>query len=243
MKEINDGIHLLKLGSVNAYLVDHGGLTLIDTGNPGSADKILAYIHKIGRRLSDVAHIIVTHLHTDHAGSVAALATETGAEVLMHGIDAKLVQTGQSFRDDVTVTPGLFNRLLFHLAIKRAARTIQPFTVTTTLQDGDWLDIGAGFGKLHVPGHAQGQVALLYNKTLFAADTVGNMFGLGLAPFYEDLAQGEADAARLAALDFETAVFGHGAPILHDAAKQFIQTFGTRARGRQPLSQVGRSGR
>jgi glyoxylase-like metal-dependent hydrolase (beta-lactamase superfamily II) len=191
MKEILKNIHLLKLGSVNAYLVDHGTLTLIDTGNPGSEDKIIAYIRKIGKEPKDVENIIVTHLHTDHAGSAAALATMTGANVSMHPVDAALVKTGKSFRDQVTVTPGIFNRFLFNAVIKRAPRVIPPFEVTSYLEDNTSLDIGKGFRVFHVPGHAQGQIALLYEKTLFAADTAGNLMGLALAPFYENLEQGK----------------------------------------------------
>ena len=41
-KQIVPGVHLVALGFVNAYLLEGGdGLTLIDTGIPGSAPKIL----------------------------------------------------------------------------------------------------------------------------------------------------------------------------------------------------------
>jgi glyoxylase-like metal-dependent hydrolase (beta-lactamase superfamily II) len=56
---------------------------------------------------------------------------------------------------------------------------------------------------------------------LFAADAAANMGGLGLSLVYEDLAEGRRTLARLAALDFDAALFGHGAPIMRGAAARF----------------------
>jgi glyoxylase-like metal-dependent hydrolase (beta-lactamase superfamily II) len=40
----------ISLGFVNAFVLEHeGGLTLIDTGVPGSEDKILAAVKELGR--------------------------------------------------------------------------------------------------------------------------------------------------------------------------------------------------
>lgn len=39
MKKILPDIHQINLGGVNAFLIDHGDLTLIDTGYPNSCKK------------------------------------------------------------------------------------------------------------------------------------------------------------------------------------------------------------
>ena len=54
----------------------------------------------------------------------------------------------------------------------------------------------------------------------------GNVFGLGMSPVYEDLAEGRRSLAKLAGLDFEVAVFGHGKPIVGGAADRFRRKFG-----------------
>jgi glyoxylase-like metal-dependent hydrolase (beta-lactamase superfamily II) len=73
-QQIVEGMYLLPLGNVNAYLLkmDHG-LVLIDTGTAGSALKILEVIRFIGHKPSDLKSILLTHCHPDHAGSAAAL--------------------------------------------------------------------------------------------------------------------------------------------------------------------------
>ena len=50
---------------------------LVDTGLPGNAPKILAAMQAEGYKPWDLALIIITHVHTDHFGSAAALAGAT----------------------------------------------------------------------------------------------------------------------------------------------------------------------
>src|SRR5205809_2825696 len=93
-----EGLWQINLGAVNAFLIDAGDLTLIDTGLPKSDDKIVAAIESTGRNVTDVKHIIVTHCHPDHAGSVAALKRRSGARVYMHAVDAAMVRKGETTR-------------------------------------------------------------------------------------------------------------------------------------------------
>ncbi|HEX5206009.1 MAG TPA: MBL fold metallo-hydrolase [Actinoplanes sp.] len=60
----------------HAYLWrDPSGLTLIDTGVPGSARSIAAALDDLGHRIADVRRILLTHYHVDHTGSAAEIAT------------------------------------------------------------------------------------------------------------------------------------------------------------------------
>jgi hypothetical protein len=62
---------LTRLGFVNCYLVrEADGLSLIDTGLPGSADDILTAAGKLD---APIRRIVLTHAHMDHVGSVDAL--------------------------------------------------------------------------------------------------------------------------------------------------------------------------
>ena len=49
VKEVVPGVHAIQLGVVNAYLIDGHDLTLVDTGSPGSATKIMQAVQSLGR--------------------------------------------------------------------------------------------------------------------------------------------------------------------------------------------------
>ena len=52
----------------SAYLLDGKEPTLVETGPTTSADAVTAGLSTIGVGPQDLAHIVVTHIHLDHAG-------------------------------------------------------------------------------------------------------------------------------------------------------------------------------
>ena len=52
------------------------------------------------------------------------------------------------------------------------------------------------------------------------------MMGLNYVVGYDDIDTGKTSLAKLAQLDFEAAVFGHGKPILSGASTKFASKFG-----------------
>ena len=204
----------MSLGFVNAFLLDSGdGLALIDTGIAGSAGKILEAVRAIGRAPADIRHILVTHCHSDHAGSLAEMKRLTGAPATMHPLDAAMVRAGKAMRP-LTPAPGLFNAFVCRFLLPGpdggrggGGRARGP---------GRRDAAAGGLRAIHVPGHCAGQLAFLWPRhggVLIAADAAANVFGLALSPMYEDLAEGRRSLAKLAALEFEVACFGHGRPI------------------------------
>ena len=90
------------------------------------------------------------------------------------------------------------------------------------LHDGDVLDFGGGAEILAVPGHTDGSIAIHLPRhgVLFTGDTIANVGTVMLGVFNQDRAQTVASFKRLAALDVETACFGHGEPITSRAGSQ-----------------------
>jgi glyoxylase-like metal-dependent hydrolase (beta-lactamase superfamily II) len=118
----------------------------------------------------------------------------------------------------------LFGLVISSLAFLGGSRQIEAAPIEHEANDGDIL--AGSLRAIHTPGHCAGQLAFLWPQqggVLITADAASNVFGLRLSPVYEDLELGRRSLSKLAALDFEVAVFGHGKPILSGASKQFGQ--------------------
>jgi glyoxylase-like metal-dependent hydrolase (beta-lactamase superfamily II) len=227
VKQIAPGVHAIPLGGVNAFLLEaEDGLVLIDTGLPNSTAKILKAVQALGKQPDDIRHILITHCHWDHTGSLVELKQATGAPAYMHPLDAALLRAGQTMRP-FQAGPGLLNGIiyrLFQLFLKTTA--ITPIPIEYELQDSQDLPWAGRLRAIHAPGHTAGQLAFLWphdGGMLFAADTANTVLGLGWHFVYEDLAEAKRSLIKLAQLDFEVACFGHGGAILQGAAQRFRQ--------------------
>jgi metallo-beta-lactamase class B len=80
----------------------HGdaGSILIDGDLPQSAPEIEAHIRRLGFRLEDIKIILNSHAHFDHAGGIAALQRDSGAEVLASPSGARALRSGRVAADD-----------------------------------------------------------------------------------------------------------------------------------------------
>lgn len=69
-------VHRVSLDFVSAYLLMRGReAAVVDTGVSGSEGEIERGLAELGLAWSDVGHVILTHLHADHIGSLGAVMT------------------------------------------------------------------------------------------------------------------------------------------------------------------------
>ncbi len=228
-EQIVPGLYSIPLGFVNAFFIDEPGAgVLIDTGFPGNAEKVLSALRALGKQPGDVKHILLTHTHADHIGNAAALKKATGARTYMHPQDAPITEAGTGFRP-MRAAPGMLNRVmaaLVHFRIVTLKMKVEPCAIDQRVEDGEVLPLAGGITAMHAPGHCLGQLAFLWPRhggVLFAADACANTSRLDWNVAYEDIAEGECSLHKLGKLDFAIACFGHGKPILKDAAGQFRQ--------------------
>ena len=203
------------LGFTNAYLVDAAaGPTLVDTGISASSRAIVAAIDGSGRAPHDIRDIAVTHAHFDHAGSVAALARATGAAVWIHRADAAALRSGIS-GPLPTFQPAWIGAVMRRFP----APNFPAWPGAHEFEDR--ATVAGDLVAIHGPGHTPGHCAYLWpahGGVLFCGDTLTNLGRVRLGYFNADWPATQASARRLAELDFETVVFGHGPPIVGRAA-------------------------
>lgn len=116
------------------------GHVLIDGGLPGYTSLIEANIQHLGFDLQDIKWILISHAHYDHAGGIAKLARDTGAQVIAGVADAPLLERGG--RDD----PQYGDRFPF-----------PPVDLARSVTDGEQLHLGKLVLTAHAtPGHTKG---------------------------------------------------------------------------------------
>jgi glyoxylase-like metal-dependent hydrolase (beta-lactamase superfamily II) len=103
----------------------------------------------------------------------------------------------------------------------------EPVPVDETLTADGSISV-PGFTAFHTPGHTAGHASFLLDRAggvLFAGDAArsGRKGRIQRGPkmVTEDREAESASISRLADLEFDAAVFGHGRAISHDAAQRF----------------------
>ena len=210
--EVRPGIHQVPgLRWSNAYLlVEDESLTLIDAGVPGDGKKILRYIQSIGREPSELARVLLTHSHPDHTGPLKRLSQQTGAVITAHRADTR---RRAKWEDIGLHYPGQPPTFGWDVSFLRRIPAHQ------FLEDGETLPVLGGLQVLHTPGHTPGSVCLYLSSqgVLFTGDTLlgdGHSFRRPV-PFPGTSFREYRDSVeRLAQLPFESALVGHGKPVL-----------------------------
>ena len=162
------------------------------------------------------ARTSLTHAHPDHQGASHQVCEALGLPLWCGERDADAVEDGR-IRERQPKHP-------LNTVIDRVW-TGPPHPVARRLQEGDEV---AGFEVLDAPGHSAGHIALwrASDRTLICGDVFTNIDTLTGIPglhepksfFTPDPGRNRESMRRLAALEPELVLFGHGRP-LRDPAK------------------------
>ena len=215
-------VPILPFGMVNCHvIIGAPGCVVVDTGTPGSEDKIGRALKEHCRGFRDVTLIVVTHAHTDHAGSAARLRELTGAPILAHAGDLDYYER----RKEMTYCVAHWWGPLF-LRSGVPVEPYLPFTPDILLRDDASVDLGRygidGVAR-HTPGHTAGSVSVeLGSGDALVGDLVASGVFLGglirkghaMRPPFEDDPQAVSEEL-LGMVDAGMKRFhmGHGGPL------------------------------
>ncbi|WP_242154595.1 MBL fold metallo-hydrolase [Sphingomonas sp. BAUL-RG-20F-R05-02] len=215
-------IPILPLGMVNAHLVrSPGGCILVDAGIPGSERKIGRVLSRHGLSFADIKLIVVTHAHTDHAGSAARVRALSGAPILAHEADADFY----SRKRPMTFCPtGLVGRLFIKTPLPH--QPYEGFVPDIMMRNGDEMqlsDFGVDGVVRHTAGHTPGSIAVelpshdaLVGDLVASGILIGGLAFTGHAirpPFEDDPARVSCELEGLVQRGAQRFHMGHGGPL------------------------------
>jgi glyoxylase-like metal-dependent hydrolase (beta-lactamase superfamily II) len=155
-----------------AYLLDAQQPTLVETGPGTSVDPVTDALDRLGVARNELAHVVVTHIHLDHAGGVGALSERfPTATIWVHERGARHLADPSRLVSSATRVWGEPEMREFFLPIQpvEAGRL-------RSLGDGDTIAMGdRELAVLDTPGHASHHVGLVDSRTgaVFTGDAIG----------------------------------------------------------------------
>jgi glyoxylase-like metal-dependent hydrolase (beta-lactamase superfamily II) len=188
----------VNLGIVNAYVLIRGKeAAVVDTGTPNNGSKIADVVRTAGLDWNSVHHVILTHYHPDHIGSIGEVLTAAEKATAYAG-SADIPQI-KSPRPLKAVND---NDEVFGLRV-----------IATPGHTPGHVCVFDPAGSLLILGDAM--------------TNIGNKLGGPSPQYTADMAQAHQSVKKLAQLKFQRAVFGHGEPIENGASQAIAKLAGT----------------
>jgi glyoxylase-like metal-dependent hydrolase (beta-lactamase superfamily II) len=176
---VGDGITAIDTVMANerelnaVYLVDAAEPALIEAGPGADHERIVTALDRIGVDPDALAHIVVTHIHMDHAGGVGALLERyPRATVWVHERGARhlvdperlVASTARTYGDERM-------HALYGTMVPSAAHRVRSVNAGERVYLGD-----RSFSVVYTPGHASHHVALHDDRTgaMWTGEAIGS---------------------------------------------------------------------
>jgi glyoxylase-like metal-dependent hydrolase (beta-lactamase superfamily II) len=210
-------------GITAGYLIRSSRPCLVETGTSTSAPVVRAALAALSIAPADLATVVVTHIHLDHAGGVGDIASMfPSAEVVVHEKGARHLADPSRLMASARMVYGEALDVLFgSLAPVPASRL-------RALEDVGVVDLGDGrrLESYYSPGHAKHHVGLLDSSSgdLYVGDAAGvyipetGDLRPATPPPDFDLEVALASIGRFAALGPSRLLFSHYGPVSEVAA-------------------------
>ncbi len=158
--------------TIASFLVEtEAGPVLLETGPYSTFPQLKSELSKHGYQPEDIKHVMLTHIHLDHAGAAWALA-KTGSTVYLHPFGyshmadpSRLLESARRiYKDDM-------DRLWGDL------KAIDKDRLKTVKHEEEITIGGVSFKAWFTPGHAVHHIAWQIEDALIAGDIAGVSIG------------------------------------------------------------------
>ena len=217
-------IHL-KLAISNAFLLRGEKDILIDTGSPADFPALTRQLNKHSAEVGDLALIVLTHVHFDHARTVATLVKQAKCPVAVHRLEKENLELGQN-APIIPVHP------LGKMLMPFMGAGFAPTSANILIDDAlDLSSYGVAAQVIFTPGHTPGSVSLLTDDhQAIVGDLCGGGWPLGqLRPgrpryhyWVSSLKDVRASLKRVFSFRPAKIHVGHGGPLDRRAAAKFF---------------------
>jgi len=214
MREVGGGVFQLDAGGrqVNVFLVEADVQVLVDAGGPREAD---ALVDELDYEGFEPKLVLLTHGDFDHFGGADAVRDAFGAPIVAPAAERALLTGDLRRRRVVNMMIRTVNR----------GRLPRPPSVDRWVETGDIVE---GLEAIATPGHTPGHTSYRIGRTLIAGDAVitGATFRRPIPMFCFDNEEARRSIEKLAGLDFDLAVSGHG-PASRNASERLRELVAT----------------
>ena len=158
--------------TIGAFLVEsQEGPILVETGPYSTFPQLERSINDLGYQIGDIKHVLLSHIHLDHAGAAWALA-KAGAKVYVHPFGAKhlldpsklMSSAKRIYQDQMDSLWGRMEAIPRDQLIEVADQAVFQFGERR-------------FVAWHTPGHAVHHIAWQLEDILFSGDVAGVKIG------------------------------------------------------------------
>jgi glyoxylase-like metal-dependent hydrolase (beta-lactamase superfamily II) len=155
--------------AIASYLIRSGDAVVLIESGPGSTLASLeAGLAKEGLSPRNVTHVLLTHIHLDHAGAAGWLALRQGAEIYVHPVGAPHMLNPEKLLASATRIYGDRMESLWGEFLP------VPESQLKIANDAEEIEIGdLRFTPINTPGHAEHHYAYLFEDICFCGDVGG----------------------------------------------------------------------
>jgi glyoxylase-like metal-dependent hydrolase (beta-lactamase superfamily II) len=167
-------IHLIDLEfqntkqAIGCFLIPTStGVVLVECGPESTFSQLEMGLAGLGYSLSDVKHVLLTHIHFDHAGAAWKLANE-GAKIYVHPLGLPHLASPEKLWNSAAQ--------IYGDSMERLWGEMQPVAkdLLVSAEHEETFDLDRLHAKAwHTPGHAIHHIAWQVGEVLFTGDVAG----------------------------------------------------------------------